>query len=85
MEATVWRVFAIPERANQRGGQKCCRWGLHYPHGKEQVVWPCATEISMILSMFLFLSYCALDIFATANCESHGGEYRLETRAIFHF
>ena len=51
-------------------------------HCKEEVVG--ATEISMIVSMFLSLPHCALDIFATGKRVKHGGEYRLEIPADFH-
>ena len=36
--------------------------------------WPCATEISMTVSMLLSLSHCALDIFATGKRVNHGGD-----------
>ena len=39
---------------------------------------PCATEISMIASVFLSLSHCALGIFATGKKVNHRDEYGLE-------
>ena len=39
----------------------------------------------MIVSTFLSLLRCALDVFATAKCVNHGGEYGLEISAIFLF
>ena len=45
----------------------------------------CKEEISMIVSMFLFLFYCALDIFATGKRVNHGGDYGLEIPANFYF
>ena len=51
-------------------------------HCKQEVV--SATEISMIVSMFLSLPHCALDIFATGKRVKHGGEYRPEILADFH-
>ena len=44
----------------------------------------CATEFSMIVSMFLSLPHCALDIFATGKCVNHGGECKLEIPPNFH-
>ena len=45
----------------------------------------CATEISMIVSMFLSLLRCTLDVFATVKRVNHGSEYGLEIPAIFLF
>ena len=42
-------------------------------------------NISMIVSMFLAMSHCALNIFATSKRVNHEGEYGLEIRANFHF
>ena len=42
---------------------------------------PYVTEISMIISIFLFLSHYALGIFATGKQVNHKVEYRLETPA----
>ena len=42
-------------------------------------------EISMIVSVFLSLSYCILHIFATGKRVNHGGEYGLEIHANFNF
>ena len=39
----------------------------------------------MIVSMFLSLPHCALDIFATGKRVNHGGQYGLEIQANFHF
>ena len=39
----------------------------------------------MILSMFLFLSNCALIILVTGKRVNHGGEYGLEVPANFLF
>ena len=39
----------------------------------------------MVVSMFLSLPYCALDIFATGKRVNHGGEHGLEISANFHF
>ena len=39
----------------------------------------------MIKSMFLSLSRCTLDIFATGKRVNHGGEYGLEIPANFSF
>ena len=39
----------------------------------------------MIVSMFLSLLRCALDVFATGKGVNHGGEYGLEIPAIFLF
>ena len=47
--------------------------------------WHCATEISMIVSMFLSLLRYALDAFATRKYVNHGGEYRLYILVIFLF
>ena len=43
----------------------------------------CATEISMIVSMFLFLLRCTLDVFATEKRVNHGGGYGMKIPAIF--
>ena len=39
---------------------------------------PCATEISMIVSIFLSLSHCALGIFTTGKHVNHRDENGLE-------
>ena len=39
----------------------------------------------MIVSTFMCLPLCDLDIFATGKCFNHGGTYGLEYRANFHF
>ena len=39
----------------------------------------------MIISMFLSVPHCAFNIFATGKPVTHGGEYRLEIPANFHF
>ena len=39
----------------------------------------------MIVSTFMCLPLCDLDIFATGKCFNHGGTYGLECRANFHF
>ena len=39
----------------------------------------------MIVSMFLSLLCCVLDIFATVKRVNHGGEYGMEIPAIFLF
>ena len=39
----------------------------------------------MIVSMFLSLPRCALDIFATGKQVNHGGDYGLEIPVNFHF
>ena len=39
----------------------------------------------MIVSMFLPLPHCALDIFATGKRVNHGDQYRQEIRAKFNF
>ena len=39
----------------------------------------------MIVSMFLSLHYCALDIFVTGKRVNHGGGCRLEISGNFHF
>ena len=39
----------------------------------------------MIVSMFLSLTHCALNIFATGKRVNHGGECELEIPASFHF
>ena len=39
----------------------------------------------MIVSMFLSLAHCALDMFATGKRVNHGGEYGLEIPCNFHF
>ena len=46
-------------------------------HCKEEVIFPFTTEISMIVSIFLSLSHCALDIFAIGKQVNHIDEYRL--------
>ena len=38
---------------------------------------PCATEISVIVSIFLSLSHCSLVIFATGKHVNHRDEYGL--------
>ena len=40
--------------------------------------WPCTTEISMTVSMFLSLPHCTMGIFATGKRFSHRVEYVLE-------
>ena len=50
---------------------------------KEDVVDVQYNNISMIGSMFLSLSHCALDIFAIEKYVDHGGKYKLEMRANF--
>ena len=39
----------------------------------------------MIVSMFLSLPHCALDILATGKRVNDGGEYRLEIPETFYF
>ena len=39
----------------------------------------------MIVSMFLFLLHCALEVLATEKRVNHGGEYGMEIPAIFPF
>ena len=39
----------------------------------------------MIVAVFLSLSHCALDIFATGKYFNHGGVYGLEIPTIFSF
>ena len=39
----------------------------------------------MIVSMFLFLLHCALEVFATEKRVNQGGEYGMEIPAIFIF
>ena len=39
----------------------------------------------MIVSMFLFLLHCALEVLATEKRVNHGGEYGMEIPAIFIF
>ena len=57
------------------------------PHCKKETTcsWLCATEISMIVSMFLSLPHCAFDSFATGKRDKHGGKYGLEIPMNFHF
>ena len=45
---------------------------------QKKVDWPWAIEVSMIVSMFLFLPRRALNILATGKHVNHGGEYGLE-------
>ena len=45
---------------------------------QKKVDWPCAIEVSMIVSMFLFLPRRALNILATRKRVNHGGEYGVE-------
>ena len=82
-----WKyVFAICERANQRSGHKCCCCGsCSNSHCKEEVGWPSATEISIIVPTFQYLHYCALCIFTTGKHVNYGGEYGLESLQIFIF
>ena len=42
-------------------------------------------HVSLIVSMFLFLPYCTLGIFATGKRVNHGVEYGLEIPVNFHF
>ena len=53
-------------------------------HCKEEVVHHVQPKISIIVSMFLSLPHCALNI---CNWElvNYGAEYRLEVPANFHF
>ena len=53
-------------------------------HCKEEVVGQ-VQQKSMIVSIFLYLSHCAWDIFATGKHVNHGGEYGREIPPIFHF
>ena len=39
----------------------------------------------MVVSTFMCLPLCDLDIFATGKCFNHGGKYGLVCRANFHF
>lgn len=54
-------------------------------HCKEVVVGHVPINISKIVFMFLFLSYCALNIMVTGKCVNHEGGYELEIPASFHF
>lgn len=58
---------------------------LPISHCKEKVVGYVHQNISMVVSMFLSLHHCALDIFATGKHTNHGGEYRLKITSNFHF
>ena len=51
---------------------------------KEKGDWPCATKVSMIVSMFQSVPHCALNIFGTGRRVNYGGEYGLEILANFH-
>ena len=52
---------------------------------KEEVVGRVQQKFSMIVSMFLSLLHCVLDIFATRKRVNHGGEYGPEVTGNFHF
>ena len=78
MKATGWWVFVIREKANQGSGQECCFFGSYEFSLNRRSGCPCATEISMIVSIFLSMSHCALGIFATRKHVNHRDEYGLE-------
>ena len=78
----VVQVFAIHERESIQSGQDCCCCGSHC---KEEVVGLMQQNISMIVSMFLFVLHCVMDIFATGKSINHRGKYGLHIPANFHF
>ena len=96
LEATGWRVFAIPEKVNQQSGKECCCCGSYLFSLLKR--WLIATVVShvqyniyIIVSMFLSHPppspppHCTLNIFATEKHGNHGGKYVLEIPANFHF
>ena len=52
--------------------------GLVLIHNERKKSYPCLTEISIIVSIFLSLSHCTLNIFATGKSINHRNEYGLE-------
>ena len=77
LEATRCREFAIVKEATRKVDKNADAMVCANSHCKE--------EISMIVSMFLFLFYYALYIFATGKRVNHGGDYGLEIPANFYF
>ena len=61
LEATGYRVFAIRERADQRSGQGSCCSGWYWLSLRRKSGWPCATEISIIVSVLLSLPHHTLE------------------------
>ena len=78
MKATGWRDFAKRERANHKMNKKAV--AVVHVGG-----WPYATEISMIVSMFLSLPDCTFDIFESGKGVNHRGKCGLKFPANFHF
>ena len=54
-------------------------------HYKEDVVVSLEQNNNMIISIFLFLLHYTLNTSATGKRINHGGDYRLEIHANFHF
>ena len=69
------------EKTNQQSGQECWLTMCNRTGG-----WPCAAEISMIVSMFMSLHVNALwTPFATGKCINHGGKCGPQIPANSHF
>ena len=79
LEATGYRVFAIRERADQRSGQGSCCSGWYWLSLRRKSGWPCATEISIIVSILLSLPHHTLEII------NYGSQRGLEIPTKFHF
>ena len=71
-------MFVTRERANQRSGQDAVSLVRNNSCHKEEVVVH-VQQITMVESIFLSLSHCLLDIFATGKHVSHRDKYGLET------
>ena len=77
----TWQCVKEPTNKVEKNAVAVVRTNSHC----EKDGWHCATEISMIVSMFLSLLHCALDVFATGKLVNHGGACGLEIPAIFLF
>ena len=80
--ATGWQVFVMHENVSQ-GNVKESLWFTLIFFCEKRDSQPCATESPMIVSMFLFLSHCVLDIVATGKWVNHGGKFGIKTHVSF--
>ena len=85
LEATGWRLFAMRERGNEQVEKNVVAVVCTSSHCKEEVVDRVSKNISMIVSMFLIVLHCALDILATWKHVNRGGKYGLGIPENFHF
>ena len=53
--------------------------------GKEELVHHVPQNNSKVVSLYLSLSHCYLELEVTGKCVNHGGRYGLEFRQVFGF